>query len=100
MKYSTKRRKKLQKEVARQIFLNMNDLSKQNNSKFIVLNLQSNIKEYEDFFKKNDINFVDCNLLLSENYLTKGHYHPNDKAHSVYSECINSYINSKNLLLF
>ena len=78
----------------------MNDLSKQNNSKFIVLNLQSNIKEYEDFFKKNDINFVDCNLLLNENYLIKGDYHPNDKAHSVYSECINSYINSKNLLLF
>ena len=69
MKYSTKRRKKLQKEVARQIFLNMNDLSKQNNSQFLVLNLQSNINEYEEFFKKNDINFVDCNLFLNENYL-------------------------------
>ena len=78
----------------------MNNLSKQNNSQFIVLNLHSNIKEYESFFKKNDINFVDCNLFLNENYLIKGDYHPNGKAHSVYGECINSYINSKNLLLF
>ena len=100
MKYSTKRRKKIQKEVARQIFLKMNNLSKQNNSQFIVLNLHSNIKEYESFFKKNDINFVDCNLFLNKNYLIKGDYHPNGKAHSVYSNCINSYINSKNLLLF
>jgi len=100
MKHTTKRRKKQQKEVARKIFLKMKNISEKFNSKFIVVNLKSNIEEYNNFFKKNNINFADCNLPLTDNYLIKGDYHPNDKAHSVYSKCINDYINKKKLLLF
>ena len=100
MKHTTKRRKKQQKEVARQIFLKMNDISQEFNSKFLMVNLKSNIKEYEDFFKKNNINFVDCNLPLTNNYLIKGDYHPNGRAHSAYTKCINDYIDKEKLLLF
>jgi len=100
MKHTTKKRKKQQKEVARQVFLEMKNISKEFNSKFLMVNLKSNIIEYESFFKKNNISFVDCNLSLTENYLIKGDYHPNNKAHTIYSKCINDYINKEKLLLF
>tara|TARA_B100000586_G_C20052535_1_gene402648 strand:+ start:13 stop:1005 length:993 start_codon:yes stop_codon:yes gene_type:complete len=100
MKHTTKKRKKQQKEVARQVFLEMKNISKEFNSKFLMVNLKSNIIEYESFFKKNNISFVDCNLPLTENYLIKGDYHPNNKAHTIYSKCINDYINKEKLLLF
>tara|TARA_B100000959_G_scaffold279359_1_gene339378 strand:+ start:3566 stop:4558 length:993 start_codon:yes stop_codon:yes gene_type:complete len=100
MKHTAKKRKKQQKEVARQVFLEMKNISKEFNSKFLMVNLKSNIIEYESFFKKNNISFVDCNLSLTENYLIKGDYHPNNKAHTIYSKCINDYINKEKLLLF
>ena len=56
MKHTTKRRKKQQKEVARKIFLKMKNISEEFNSKFLVVNLKSNIEEYDNFFEKNNIN--------------------------------------------
>ena len=47
---------------------------------------------------KNNINFVDCNLSLTNKFLVKGDYHPNAKAHDYYGKCISDLIIKKKLL--
>ena len=98
MKQKTKKRKKIQKEVTKKIFLKMKEISKKNGSEFLAVNLKSNFIEYKNFLKENKINYVDCNLQLTKKYLLRGDYHPNGAAHSFYSECIAKYIKNKKLL--
>ena len=98
MKLLTKKRKKIQKQIVKKVALNMKELSNKKNAKFVFLNLKSNLSEYIDFFNKEEINFVDCNLELTNKYLIKGDYHPNGKAHTFYSNCIFNELKNKNLL--
>ena len=97
MKLLTKKRKKIQKQVVKKVALDMKELSNEKNAKFVFLNLKSNLSEHIDFFIKEKINFVDCNLELTNKYLIKGDYHPNDKAHTFYSNCIFNKLKKKKL---
>jgi hypothetical protein len=97
MRVITKSRKKQQKKVLRKLVFKMNEISKQSNSEFLFVNLKSNIEEHKKFLLKNNIDFVDCNLSLTEEFLVKGNYHPNAKAHSFYGKCINNEIIKKKL---
>ena len=56
------------------------------------------ISEHENFLINQRINYVDCNIKLSEDTLLDGDYHPNVKAHELYSRCITSYLKRNNLL--
>ena len=97
-KFITKKRKKMQKDVLRQLVLEMKKLTKINNSNFLFLNLKSEIIEHENFLRKNKVDYVDCNFKLSKETLLVGDYHPNMKAHKLYEECITSYLKRGNLL--
>lgn len=88
MRILTKRRKKIQDDVAKKIFLEMSQVSKENDAKFILIGLSTNLKKYENFLKKNNINFKECNLNLTRKFLIENDYHPNYLAHNFYSKCI------------
>ena len=97
-KITTKRRKKMQKDVLRKLLLEMKKISDTTNSVFLFVNLKSEISEHENFLINHRINYVDCNIKLSEDTLLDGDYHPNVKAHVLYSRCITSYLKRNNLL--
>ena len=103
MKQSSRHRKKTQKKVTKKIFYELNKITKKNNANFLVVNLNSsnrfNEQEYESFLKKNKINYANCNLVLDEDLMIPNDFHPNEKAHFLYSKCISDYI-EKNSLLF
>lgn len=71
------------------IFDKMNELSKQNNVKLTVLSLSGELNQnYKNFFKKNDITQIECNLPISEPYVIKGDGHPNELGHKQIANCI------------
>ena len=98
MSLKTRKRKKIQKEVVKKIAFEMKKISNLNNSKFVFLNLNSDLSPYKDFLTKNNILHSDCNLKLSEEYLIPGDYHPNKKGHSYFSSCIMNYLKETKLL--
>ena len=103
MKQSTKSRKKIQQKVTRQIFKDMDELAKNNNSKYLVVILDwidsGTNKNYKKFLSDEKIMFVDCKIDLNDETLIKGDYHPNEVGHKKYYECINSFLSEKKLLL-
>ena len=103
MKQSTKSRKKIQQKVTRQIFKDMDELAKNNNSKYLVVILDwidsGTNKNYKKFLSDEKIMFVDCKIDLNDETLIKGDYHPNEVGHNQYYECINSFLSEKKLLL-
>ena len=103
MKQSTKSRKKIQQKVTRQIFKDMDELAKNNNSKYLVVILDwidsGTNKNYKKFLSDEKIMFVDCKIDLNDETLIKGDYHPNEVGHNKYYECINSFLSEKKLLL-
>jgi hypothetical protein len=102
MKQTTKYRKKNQKAITKKIFIELNNVAKKNNTNFLIVNLSSSNKnyenEYKNFLSENKIDYVNCNFFLSKDLLVKNDFHPNEKAHSLYSKCISSYISKNNLL--
>ena len=88
----------MQKDVLRKLLLEMKKISDTKNSVFLFVNLKSEISEHENFLINQRINYVDCNIKLSEDTLLDGDYHPNVKAHVLYSRCITSYLKRNNLL--
>jgi hypothetical protein len=98
MKQTTKYRKNIQKNVTKKIFIEMNKISKKNQSNFLVVNLNSS-NDYEKILIDNNIKFVDCGLELTADLSVPNDFHPNVKAHSLYGACISEYI-KKNKLLF
>ena len=55
--------------------------------------------EYEIFFKKNKIKFVNCAIPLIDEMVLIDDYHPSDKAHTYYKECLVDYIKKQKLIL-
>ena len=84
--------------------LKMKEISKKFNSDFMLVILDWNdrfsIDQYESFFKKNEIKFVNCSVSLIDQMVLPGDYHPSEKAHTYYDECITNYINKKKLVPF
>ena len=99
MKQTTKQRKKIKFEVLSKSIKQMDELAKKNNSKLIVVNLGLDKKKSDNFLvqisKENKFNYVDCRTPNFETYALKNEYHPNDKGHKFFSECINEYLNKK-----
>lgn len=98
MKLITKKRKSIQKQVVNKIALKMKEISISNDAEFVFLNLKSDFREYVEFFEREKINYIDCNLNLTNDYLIENDYHPNEKAHTFYSNCIINNLKNKNLL--
>ena len=102
MKQITRKRKKIQKLATKKIILNMHEVSKKNNSKFLLVILdwsnQFSNEEYKKFFANKKINYVDCKISLNKETLVPGDYHPNAKGHTMYKECIDNFIKDKKLL--
>ena len=95
-------RKKQQKNITQQAIIKMKEISNNHNAHFVILSLDWNNSytknQYEIFFKKNNILFVDCSIPLIDEMVLLGDYHPSKKAHSYYGECLSNYIIKKNLL--
>ena len=88
MKITTKNRKKIQTQVTEKIIFKMHDLSQKNNIHFIFVNLSGDISKLKNFLLQNNIDFVDCNLKLTKEYLLKNDHHPNENGHEFYYNCI------------
>ena len=103
MKQVSKKRKKYQRKVTNKIFLEMRDLSLDNNANFLVVVLDWSNKlsneKYSKFFIDNKINFINCKIDMNKETLLKDDYHPNERGHYMYKECILNYINKGKLFL-
>lgn len=99
MKQLNRHRKKIQRKVAEQIFIELDTIAKENNAIFLVVNLhysnKNNANYYEEFLNKNNIHYIDCARNLSEKLLLEGDFHPNAKGHKMYSDCIKNYLDNK-----
>ena len=50
-------------------------------------------KLHNYWFEKNNIEYLDCNQEnLGEKYIVKDEGHPNEKLHSIWSDCIFEYL--------
>lgn len=103
MKQISKKRKKYQRKATNKIFLEMKDLSLKNNANFLVVVLDWSNKlsneKYINFFIDNKINFINCKIDMNKETLLKNDYHPNEKGHNMYKECILNYIKKSKLFL-
>ena len=101
MKQISKKRKKYQRKATNKIFLEMKDLSLENNVNFLVVVLDWSNKlsneKYMKFFTNNKINFINCKIDMNKETLLKNDYHPNERGHYMYKECILNYINKSKL---
>ena len=97
-------RKKQQKIVTEKAFIRMSEISNKFDADFILVILDwSNPytkDHYESFLKKNEIKFVNCTIPLIDEMVLFGDYHPSEKAHTYYNDCLNDYIKEQKLILF
>ena len=56
------------------------------------------INDYEKFFLEKKIKYVNCKIPLINEMVLKDDYHPSEKAHSRYEECIITYMKKQNLI--
>jgi hypothetical protein len=87
-KLFTKNEKKM---ITEKILLKMNELTKLNESDFIMVNLLSGESDnayYKEFAKKNRIEYFNCSLELNDKNTVKNEGHPNNLATEKYSNCI------------
>ncbi len=86
--YSKNKDKEL---ITKKLILKMNNLSIENESKFIFVNLLSDklkINNYSKFSLKNNIEFIDCQIELDDKHIVENEGHPNGFANQKYSDCI------------
>ena len=95
-------RKKQQKLVTEETILQMKKISSKFDANFVLLILDwSNrltIDQYEIFFKRNKIKFVNCTIPLIDEMVLLSDYHPSKKAHTYYNECLVDYIKKQKLI--
>ena len=104
IKSKSGKKTKQQSSVTKKTILKMKNFSEQSGSDFILVNLDwsgSFKKEnYENFFKKNGIKFVNCALPSNEKYILPSDYHPNETAHTYFKDCLADYIDNKKILSY
>ena len=89
------------KIITQKLILEMKDLSKKNNSKFLLVNLSNDnniVQNYKSFLNKEKINYLNCAIDLDSTMIVKNEQHPNRKAHKIFSNCILNFIKKNNLL--
>lgn len=103
MKQSDRKRKRIQTKVNEKIFIELNNLAKENKSNLLIMGLhfsnQNTEKKYNKFFSENNINYLNCNLEENSEFFFSNNFHPNKSGHKIYSQCLLNYI-EKNKLLF
>ena len=96
------KRKKQQKLVTEETILQMKEISNKFDSNFILIILDWSNRltkdQYEIFFKRNKIKFVNCAIPLIDEMVLLGDYHPSKKAHTYYNECLVDYIKEQKLI--
>ena len=104
MKFKTKKRKKNQKLVTEKIIVQMKEISNKFDANFMLVILNWNnhytINHYESFLKKNEIKYVNCAVPLTGQMVILGDYHPSEKAHTFYNDCLDEYIRKQELIIF
>ena len=81
-------------EISKKIILDMNKISKQHQSEFILLFLNADempteqFNIYNHFLNENNIKFIKCQFPKGENFSVKGEGHPNKDGHQSISECV------------
>jgi hypothetical protein len=73
----------------------MDNLCKNNNSKFTVALLQVDTKtksHFIKFFREQNINFAECDYPLTGDMVVPGENHPNGKMNSLWADCITQAI--------
>ncbi len=92
-------REKQKQLVTEKLILEMKKLSEKFGARFIVpaLWLTEFREQYTDFFKKNNIEFINCSRRITRDFKVPGEGHPNDKLNSIWAECISSYL-SENII--
>ena len=102
MKLKTKKRKKQQKTVTKEIILKMKTISNKYNANFILLVLDMDDaalkNNYENFLLKNKVKFLNCSVPMTGEMILPGDYHPSEKGHEYYSECLSDYIKEKKII--
>ena len=95
-------RKKQQKLVTEKTVLQMAEISNKFDADFILVILDWSNRytkdHYESFLKKNEIKFVNCAIPLIDEMVLIGDYHPSEKAHTYYNECLVDYIKKQKLI--
>ena len=67
----------------------------------VILDWSNNltIDQYEIFFRENKIKFVNCKIPLVDEMVLLDDYHPSEKAHTYYKDCLVDYIKKQKLIL-
>ena len=95
-------RKKQQKLVTEETILQMKKISNKFDADFVLLILDWSNRltkdQYEIFFKRNKIKFVNCTIPLIDEMVLLGDYHPSNRAHTYYNECLVDYIKKQKLI--
>ena len=85
MKQSDRQRKRIQTKVNEKIFIELNNLAKENKSNLLIMGLHfSNLnteKTYNKFFSENNINYLNCNLEKNSNFFFSNNFNPNKNGH-------------------
>ena len=96
MYFVSKKRYQQRHLVTNTIIKKMNEISNKNGIIFVNLFLNSSktkVSQMKLFFEKNNIEYLDCNQEnLGEKYIVKDEGHPNEKLHSIWSDCIFEYL--------
>lgn len=95
-------RKKQQKLVTEETILQMKEISNKFDADFVLVILDWSNRltkdQYEIFFKRNKIKFVNCTIPLIDEMVLLDDYHPSKKAHTYYNECLVDYIKEQKLI--
>jgi hypothetical protein len=95
-------RKKQQKLVTEKTVLEMREISNKFDANFVLVILDWSNRltkdQYEIFLKKNKIKFVNCKIPLIDEMVLPDNYHPSDKAHTYYKNCLLDYIKKQKLI--
>ncbi len=101
-KLETGKKIKQQVIVTKKTIIRMKEISEKNNSNFIVVNLDwagsFKINNYKNFFKSNNIKFLNCAVPIDKKFAIPGDYHVNKEAHTFYKDCLVNYIDKQKLL--
>ncbi len=98
MKIKTRRRFKQKRKVTEAILLQMMNVTKEYDVTLVVVLLRAQNKtksHYIDFFKRNNIQFIDSVYPMPNEMRVPGDGHPNGKLHSLWAQRISNDLNEQ-----
>lgn len=95
MNYKTRNRLRGARATTHRLLLEMKALSEKHGTKFVVvlLTFTPRMEAYHvEWLQKNEIDAVNCNAMLSDDFRVKGEGHPNGAANTLWASCIAAYL--------